>query len=97
MAEQVATAGLDDARLPDDLAHDRHRAGHLDHQHPRRGQRDGPGQPQPGDSLLDPAAGPVPAAPFHLLAPEDGPLGQRLVSTDAGLGQRAVDYGDGYL
>ena len=38
-----------------------------------------------------------PLAPFHLLSPKDGPMGQRLVPADSGLGQRAVDYGDGHL
>ena len=45
----------------------------------------------------DTAAGDVPAAALHLFAPEDGPVGQRLVPADPGLGQRAVDYRDGPL
>ena len=38
-----------------------------------------------------------PLLPLHLVAPKDGPVGQRLVPADSGLGQRVVDYGDGHL
>jgi len=81
----------------DDLAIARRGAGHLDHLHSRQWQHNQSGQPQPGDSLSHPAVCHVSAVAIHLVAKGHGPMVQRLVFADPGLGQRDIDYCDGHL